>query len=94
MIDALRTMSRQGAELAEVRAEAVETYNRRLDERMQGTVWTTGCSSWHLDDTGRNATLWPDWTFRFRKRASHFDPSEYELTAPAWERERVAARPG
>ena len=38
-------------------------YNADLDERMQGTVWNTGCASWYLDETGRNATLWPDWTF-------------------------------
>ena len=31
--------------------------------RMADTVWSTGCSSWYLDETGRNATLWPDWTF-------------------------------
>jgi hypothetical protein len=43
-------------------------------------VWTTGCSSWYLDDTGRNGTLWPDWTFMFRRRSSRFDASEYELT--------------
>jgi cation diffusion facilitator CzcD-associated flavoprotein CzcO len=89
VMDALRTMSQRGAELAEVKPEATEAFNRRLDERMQGTVWTTGCSSWYLDDTGRNATLWPDWTFRFRKRASRFDPAEYELSAAV--RETVAA---
>ena len=34
----------------------------------EGTVWNTGCASWYLDETGRNATLWPDWTLRFRQR--------------------------
>jgi cation diffusion facilitator CzcD-associated flavoprotein CzcO len=79
VIDALRTMRARGAEVVEVRPQAARAYNAELDARMQGTVWTTGCSSWYLDDTGRNATLWPDWTFRFRKRASRFEPSEYEL---------------
>jgi len=79
VIQALRETRRRGAAVSEVRADAVEGYNRALDGRMQNTVWTTGCSSWYLDDTGRNATLWPDWTFRFRRRASRFDASEYEL---------------
>jgi cation diffusion facilitator CzcD-associated flavoprotein CzcO len=80
VIDALRAMRKHGADVAEVTAEAAERFNAALDERMQGTVWTTGCSSWYLDDTGRNATLWPDWTFRFRRRAARFDASHYALT--------------
>lgn len=47
---------------------------------MQGTVWDTGgCVSFYLDDTGRNATLWPDWTWRFRQRAAGFDAHAYRL---------------
>jgi cation diffusion facilitator CzcD-associated flavoprotein CzcO len=78
--DALREMRRRGAGVAEVRPEVVERFNEAIDERMKDTVWTTGCKSWYLDDTGRNGTLWPDWTFAFRRRASRFDASEYELT--------------
>jgi cation diffusion facilitator CzcD-associated flavoprotein CzcO len=80
--DALRRMRAQGAEVAEVRPEVAEAYNRELDARMEHTVWTTGCSSWYLDDTGRNPTLWPDWTFRFRQRTSRFDPAKHVLSAP------------
>jgi cation diffusion facilitator CzcD-associated flavoprotein CzcO len=78
--DALRTMRKHGADIAEVKREAADRFNSALDKRMEGTVWSTGCSSWYLDDTGRNATLWPDWTFRFRQRSGRFDASHYELT--------------
>ena len=81
VVDALRTMRASGAEVAEVRPEVVEAYNAELDARMRGTVWMTGCSSWYLDDTGRNATLWPDWTFRFRRRTASFDPAAYVFHA-------------
>ena len=81
VIDALQEMRRRGAGTAEVKAEAVRDFNDALDRRMENTVWSTGCSSWYLDDTGRNATLWPDWTFAFRRRAARFDASEYELGA-------------
>ena len=81
VVDALRMMRARGAEVAEVRQEAVDAYNRELDARMEDTVWMTGCSSWYLDDTGRNATLWPDWTFRFRRRAARFNPAAYALHA-------------
>ncbi len=76
-----------------MRPEAAEHFNGRLEQQMQGTGWSTGCASWYLDDTGRNGTLWPDWTFRFRQRTREFDPADYELApapAPA-EREAVPA---
>jgi cation diffusion facilitator CzcD-associated flavoprotein CzcO len=76
---ALRHMDSRGAETIEVRPEAQERHNEEIDRRMKGTVWTTGCSSWYLDDTGRNATLWPDWTWRFRRRAAELHPADYAL---------------
>src|SRR3954452_6512180 len=92
VLDALRTMERKGAPAVEVRREAVESFNTAIEEQLDGTVWNTGCASWSLDDTGRNATLWPDWTWRFRQRTSHFDAGNYEFAqAPAPERDPVAA---
>ena len=81
VMDALKEMRRRGAGTAEVRPEAVRDFNDGIDERMRDTVWNTGCSSWYLDATGRNSTLWPDWTFAFRRRASRFDATAYELGA-------------
>jgi cation diffusion facilitator CzcD-associated flavoprotein CzcO len=77
---ALKEMRRRGAATVEVRREVVERFNAAIDRRMKDTVWTTGCKSWYLDDTGRNGTLWPDWTFMFRRRAERFDSAEYEIT--------------
>ncbi len=59
---------------------AYELFNRRVDTRMEGTVWDSGCASFYLDETGRNGTLWPDWTWRFRRVATRFDEADYELT--------------
>jgi cation diffusion facilitator CzcD-associated flavoprotein CzcO len=92
VVDALRTMRDEGVDTVEVKREAVRAYNERLDKMHEGTVWTTGCKSWYLDDTGRNSTIWPDWTFRFRRRTQRFDRSAYELrTTPAGEPETVPA---
>jgi cation diffusion facilitator CzcD-associated flavoprotein CzcO len=77
----LSAMRSAGAGTVEVRAEAQRRWNDEIDARMRGTVWNTGCASWYIDPTGRNATLWPDWTWRFRRRAARFDPAAYELRA-------------
>jgi cation diffusion facilitator CzcD-associated flavoprotein CzcO len=90
VLGALKHMDANRAETVEVRAEVAERYNADIDERMQGTVWNTGCASWYLDDTGRNATLWPDWTFAFRRRTAKFDPAEFAL-GEITTREKVTA---
>ncbi len=79
VMGALQAMKEQGAETIEVQPGAEARFNEKVDAQLEGTVWNTGCASWYLDDTGRNATLWPDWTWRFRRRAERFEPSDYRL---------------
>jgi cation diffusion facilitator CzcD-associated flavoprotein CzcO len=74
VMQALRAMG----DRLEVRAEVQEAWNQELQERLAGTVWDTGgCSSWYLDANGRDSVMWPDFTFKFRRRVSQFDPSDY-----------------
>ena len=83
---ALRAMRSRGAETAEVRPEAQRAYNERVQAAFGGTVWTAGhCESWYLDETGRNTTIWPDWTWRFRLQTRRFDPEAYTLREVAGE---------
>ncbi|MEA2376076.1 MAG: hypothetical protein QOD53_2539 [Thermoleophilaceae bacterium] len=79
VMQALRAMRTGGAGSVEARPEAMERDVREIDAKMQTTVWNTGCASWYVDRTGRNSTIWPDWTWRFRQRAEHFDPADYVL---------------
>jgi cation diffusion facilitator CzcD-associated flavoprotein CzcO len=79
---AIRTIEQSDATTIEVRPEAHEAYNLDVDARMRGTVWDLGgCSSFYLDRTGRNATLWPDWTWRFRRLAAEPDIGAYQLSS-------------
>jgi cation diffusion facilitator CzcD-associated flavoprotein CzcO len=82
--EALRHMRRHGLASIEPRPEAQARFVAGVEKRMRGTVWTAGgCGSWYLDRTGRNSTLWPDFTWRFRRRAARLDPREYVATAAA-----------
>jgi cation diffusion facilitator CzcD-associated flavoprotein CzcO len=80
VMDAVRTMRSRGAHALEVRPEVQNAWNDYLQERLAGTVWDTGgCSSWYLDANGRDSVMWPDFTFKFRRRVSEFDPSDYRI---------------
>lgn len=79
ILDSLRVMREQGLAAVEPRPDAQEAYNERLARQLEGSVWSTGgCASWYLDQHGNNTTLWPDFTYRFRKLTSRFDAEQYE----------------
>ncbi|MGH3977275.1 MAG: 4-hydroxyacetophenone monooxygenase, partial [Pseudonocardiaceae bacterium] len=76
--DAIRTMQREGHASVEPRADVQDAWNDDLQRRMQKTVWNTGgCASWYLDAQGNNTTLWPTFTWRFRRATRKFHPAEY-----------------
>jgi cation diffusion facilitator CzcD-associated flavoprotein CzcO len=83
MMAALRHMRRHGASAIEPTREAQSGYVAELERRTKGTVWIAGgCASWYLDSTGRNSTLWPDFSWRFRRRVARLRPADYHLSFP------------
>ena len=81
VLGALGAMERRGASRIEVRADANDAYNAHIQDKLQDTVWNTGgCSSWYLDANGRNATIWPDFTFRYWQQTRRFDEPAYVMT--------------
>jgi hypothetical protein len=79
IVDALKTMDAQGLRQVEVRPEVLRAFVDGVRSSMRNTVWARGgCTSWYLDAQGRNTTIWPSFTFRFRQLTRRFDPSEYQ----------------
>ena len=51
-----------------------------LHERQRRTVWATGgCSSWYVDEQGRDPTNWPGYTLEYRRRTARVSPDVYAL---------------
>jgi cation diffusion facilitator CzcD-associated flavoprotein CzcO len=68
---------RGGGVSLEPRAAAQAQWVDQVRRGNEGTVWTAGgCSSWYLDENGRNSTLWPWTTYAYARRAS-FDARDY-----------------
>ncbi|MCH9827975.1 MAG: NAD(P)/FAD-dependent oxidoreductase [Gammaproteobacteria bacterium] len=77
--DALKKMRKQKLRSIEVRPEAQREFNANIHEQLSGAVWSSGCKSWYINEHGRNTTLWPGFTFRYRKRTRHIDLGKYQL---------------
>ncbi len=80
ILSAILDMRAQKLRLLDVRADAQARYNRSLAVRLSRTVWSTGgCTSWYQTRDGKNTTLWPGFTFEFRRRTRRWDPADYEV---------------
>jgi len=89
----LGIMTKENVATLEVSAEAQRRFNTQLQQRMGHTVWASGCKSWYQNKSGKITTLWPGFTFNFRRKlrsvrrkdlelrpaSEHFDPA---ATAP------------
>jgi cation diffusion facilitator CzcD-associated flavoprotein CzcO len=84
VIDALKTMRRDGTAAVEVRREVQDAWNAEVQEKLQSTVWNTGgCASWYMDRNGDNPIMWPGFTFTFRRMTRRFDPAAHVALSPA-----------
>ncbi len=95
IVSALRTMGARELASVEPRPEAQLAWTNDIQRRMDRTVWSTGgCASWYLDGHGRNTTLWPRTTFKFRSLLRDFDLDQYVVAArdesPATTKETAA----
>jgi len=80
VLDAIRTMDTMALTSVDVRPEIQRRFNEDLQEQLASTVWTSGgCASYYLDAHGKNTTLWPGFTWPYRRLTRHFDPQAYLL---------------
>lgn len=91
VIDALTTMKQEEIPALEIRRDVEAAYNRKIQSRLAGTVWASGCSSWYLDENGKNTTLWPGFTIEYWLRTRRFRLEDYARPEPARQREAPKA---
>ncbi|MDH4869988.1 NAD(P)/FAD-dependent oxidoreductase [Pseudomonas sp. BN515] len=66
----------------EVKRDVQDKFNGKLQGSLGNTVWNAGgCMSWYLHPvSGRNCTVWPGFTWRFRLLTRNFDPAAYQFS--------------
>ncbi|MBD8269599.1 flavin-containing monooxygenase [Pseudomonas fluorescens] len=82
ILDALQQMQHQRIATVDVKPAVEQAYNEQLQGKLKRTIWNTGgCRSWYLDPrTGRNTTLWPGSTWRFKQVTRHFALKDYVVS--------------
>ncbi|WP_446666693.1 flavin-containing monooxygenase [Flexivirga sp. B27] len=74
----------RGATAVQVRPQVVPAHMQQLDERSAQSVWEAGqCTSWYLDDRGRNRVLWPGTVGEYERKLAKPELVDYEFTGSA-----------
>lgn len=93
--DALKTMRDRDLHAVDVGRAAYDAWAGAMQRRMRPSVWTAGgCSSWYIDRNRLATTVWPDFTWKFRRATRRFDLDAYVPaypTAPVPRRQPAAA---
>ncbi|QGZ63812.1 flavin-containing monooxygenase [Paraburkholderia acidisoli] len=81
VLGALAAMKADAADSIEVREQVEARYNARIQQKLSRAIWSVGgCKSWYIDPrNGKNTTLWPGFTWRFRRATAHFSIADYQV---------------
>jgi cation diffusion facilitator CzcD-associated flavoprotein CzcO len=81
VLSALKLIDSKQLKSVEVHPKAQQTFNKEIQSKVSGTVWEAGgCQSWYIHPaSGKNVTLWPGFTWQFRKQTRRFDAGAYFL---------------
>lgn len=97
IVDALKSMRAHNVATIDVRLDVQRRFNDGIQKRLSNAIWSAGgCVSWYLDPkSGKNTTLWPGFTWQFRRATAHFRLADYRtrpMTVPKGVPLRVPAR--
>lgn len=82
IVDALAQLPKKHLAAIEPTPQAQRDWVDLVQKKSQGTVWLEGgCNSWYIDEKGRNSTLWPGFTFTYRRLTAKADPEHHVATA-------------
>jgi cyclohexanone monooxygenase len=77
IVRALRYLRRRRKSYVAVRPAAMASFLDKIDQWMQGTVWTTQCSNYFRAANGRVVTQWPRSARAFWGMTRRFKPADF-----------------
>jgi cation diffusion facilitator CzcD-associated flavoprotein CzcO len=79
IMDAIKKVQQQDIKYINVKKSVQTQFCQALQEKMVGTVWNSGCNSWYLSDSGKNFSIWPDYSFNFIRQTKTLNLVDYDV---------------
>ncbi|MGH3354341.1 MAG: flavin-containing monooxygenase [Nocardioidaceae bacterium] len=86
VMQALGLMETEGAAFVDVRESTQDEFVEWAQTRLGGSVWN-GCNSWYIDESGRNFTIWPHFSWKYWLSTRKLRRDEFDVV-PAGDHER------
>ncbi|AEF42643.1 flavin-containing monooxygenase [Hoyosella subflava] len=76
-LDAIRHLRDAQLSWLDVKPATQNAFNKKVQERMESTIWDRECTSWYKNDAGKNTNNWPGFTFSYYAMTRKLDPADY-----------------
>lgn len=83
VLSCIETLRAQPGIAMDVKPDRLRNFSATIQQKLQHSVWESGCQSWYLDKHGKNTVNWPGFTFTYRKATRQVDPDDYEFLQPS-----------
>ena len=78
--EAIAACDRLDAQALAPTRTAQDEFNEELQHKLAHSVWNSGgCSSWYLDEHGKNTVLWGGYTWQYWLGTRSLKPAEYRF---------------
>lgn len=83
VLDALRKTADLDKASVEVKPEVLEAFNTKLQKDMEGSSFSSDCSSWYKNSKGKVINNWSGTVEEYRQLAEEFKPEDYVVRSGA-----------
>lgn len=77
IVQALKSLQHSGQAALRLRPDVQQDDYALVQQKMKGTVWSSGCKSWYQNAQGQIDTLWPGYTWQYWLQTRRFQISDY-----------------
>lgn len=77
IVRALGSLRDRKQPVLQLRADVQRNDYAAIQQKMKGTVWSSGCKSWYQHADGRIDTLWPGYTWEYWLKTRRFRVADY-----------------
>ncbi len=80
IVAALKIKRKQGIKSLDIKPAVQKKYNRKVQKNLINTVWNTGgCSSYYLDQNGKNSVIFPWSNITLKRWLGNFDIDKFNI---------------
>lgn len=80
IVKAIRLIIDHHLHSIDVEPDRQDHYHKKIQRRLAGTTWNSGCKSWYLTEDGYNGTMFPGFATEFARQLARVETTDYVMT--------------